>query len=360
MGADGNETDHKPDHEGTAAGPDRGSGRRPTLADVAERAGVSLKTASRVMNGERYVAEQTRERVLAVADDLGFRLNPMASLLKRGVVPGVVAFVTGDLANPFYSVMAKGVEQEVRALGLQLTIASSDEDPDAEVVLVDEFALRRVRGIILTSTLTSHASFVDVQERGVPIVFVDRPPSGMDADAFLLDNYGGTRAAVEHLLAAGHRRIAYVGDYARLHPQRERQRAFGDAMEAAGVTDWRSLVREGAHDAESAAAAVQSLLAEDPGVSAVFSSNNRITTGVLHAMAELAPDLALVGFDDFDLADLLGVTTVSYDPAEIGRQAARALLAREGRRVDDPQTWVLPTRLVARGSGERPPRPRAS
>lgn len=366
MGADGTDSEIADDartpvdERGTSSVAAPGGGRRPTLADVAERAGVSLKTASRVVNGERYVAEQTRERVLGVADDLGFHLNPVASLLKRGVVPGVVAFVTGDLTNPFYSGLAKGVEHEVRSLGLQLTIASSDEDGEAEAALVDQFALNRVRGIILASTLTSHAGYADVQQRGVPLVFVDRPPSGMSADAFVLDNYGGTRAAVEHLLAAGHRRIAYVGDYARLHPQRERQRGFGDAMEAAGVAGWRALVREGAHDAATAAASAAELLAQDPTVTAVFAANNRITSGVLHAMADAAPDLALVGFDDFDLADLLGVTTVAYDPEAMGRQAARALLARQARRAEPARSWVVPTHLVPRGSGERAPRPRAS
>jgi LacI family transcriptional regulator len=329
---------------------------RPTLAEVAELAGVSLKTASRVMNGERYVADATRERVHAVADRIGFRLNPMASLLKRGVVPGVVAFITGDLANPFYSIMAKGVEQEVRSKGLQLTIASSDENEDAELALIEEFAVRRVRGILLTSTLESHAELAAVQERGVPIVFVDRPPTGLDADSFVLDNYGGTRTAIETLLAHGHRRIAYVGDYARLGPQRERIRAYADAMEAAGIRDWRPMVREGAHDVESAHRLTRELLGGPTPPTAVFSSNNRITTGVLHALAELAPGTALVGFDDFDLADLLGVTTVSYDPAELGLQAARTLLDRDGSRVvAEPVHWVLPTRIVARGSGERGP-----
>jgi LacI family transcriptional regulator len=116
------------------------------------------------------------------------------------------------------------------------------------------------------------------------------------------------------------------------------------------------LVREGAHDAESARHLVRELLDGPTPPTAVFASNNRITAGVLHTLAEVAPGTALVGFDDFDLADLLGVTTVSYDPAELGLQAARTLFDRDGTRlVADPTHWVLPTRIVARGSGERGP-----
>lgn len=214
-----------------------GSARRPTLAQVAKLAGVSLKTASRVMNGEPYVADATRKRVQDVADCIGFRLNPAATLLKRGVVPDFVAFITGDLANPFYSLIAKGVEREVRRRGIQLILASSDEDAEAEAELVEQFAISRVRGILLTSTLESHAQLAHVQNRGIPIVFVDRPPVDLVADAFVLDNYGGTRAAIDALVAAGHRRIAYVGDYSRLGSHQERIRAYTDGMQAAGIED---------------------------------------------------------------------------------------------------------------------------
>lgn len=329
--------------------------RRPTLAEVAELAGVSLKTASRAINGEKYVAAGTRERVLASAGSLGFQLNAMASQLKRGVHSSVVGLITGDLANPFYSMLAKGVEREIRKQGLQLTIASSDETPEAEHLLVEEFVSMRVRGLIVVSTMASHVELAEVQEKGIPVVFVDRGPVGLMADSIVLDNYSGARSAVEQLLELGHRRIGYVSHFSRLQPQRERLAGFRDAMIAAGIPEWQRFLAEGTFDVDSAAHAVSGLLEGTPRPTAVFTSNNRITIGALQAIARVAPETALIGFDDFDLAEMLGVTTVSHDPAEMGRLAAARVLASAGQRGLEPQNLVLPTSIVQRGSGERKP-----
>ena len=329
--------------------------RRPTLAEVAELAGVSLKTASRAINGEKYVAAETRERVLQVADSLGFQLNAMASQLKRGVDSHVIALITGDLANPFYSVLAKGVEREIRSRGLQLTIASSDETPDAELTLIDEFVSRRVRGLIVISTMSSHEGLRAAQEKGIPVVFVDRSPVGLEADSIVLDNYSGARAAVEQLLALGHTRIGYVSHLSRLQPHWERIAGFSDAMTAAGIENWREFAEDGAYDIDSAVLAVEKLLSRDPRPTAIFTGNNRITIGALKAISTIAPETALIGFDDFDVASMLGVTTVSYDPAEMGRLAAQIVLEAQGLRSQEPRTIVVPTRVVQRGSGERPP-----
>ena len=329
--------------------------RPPTLAEVAELAGVSLKTASRAINGEKYVAAETRERVLATAESIGFQLNAMASQLKRGVVSSAIGLITGDLSNPFYSMLAKGVEREIRSRGLQLMIASSDETPDAELSLIDEFVARRVRGLIVVSTMSSHEGLRDVQDKGIPVVFVDRAAVGLSADSIVLDNYSGARAAVEQLLALGHRRIGYVSHLSRLQPHWERIAGFSDAMTAAGIDNWNEFVEDGAFDIESARVAVTSLLSRDTRPTAIFTSNNRITIGALSAIAELAPNTALIGFDDFDVAEMLGVTTVSYDPADMGRIAAQRVLDSQALRTQQHHSIVVPTRVVQRGSGERRP-----
>lgn len=329
--------------------------RRPTLAVVAQLAGVSLKTASRAINGERHVAADTRERVLAVATSVGFRINAMASQLKRGVDPHVVSLITGDLANPFYSAIAKGVEREVRRHGMSLTISSSDEDPQSERTLVEEFLTQRVRALLIVSTLDEHREFRMVQERGVPVVFLDRSPVGLNADSFVIDNYTGTREAVEQFLALGHRRIGFIGDFARLATHRERYRAFGDAMAAAGVLNWEQYTRSGARDVESAADVVTELLGMIDPPTAFFASNNRITMGAVKVLRQLAPETALIGFDDFELADVLGITTVSHDPAEMGRLAALKALDCACVPQNRIEPTILPTRLVQRGSGERLP-----
>jgi len=339
------------EHAGAPTGASAAPRAAVTLVDVAARAGVSLKTASRAVNGEPHVAEETRRRVVEAADALGFRLNSMASMLRRGIRSSVVGFVTGDLANPFYAAIASGIEQELRGHGMQLVVASTDEDPVRERELVDELVSRQVRALVVVSTRASHAELASVQERGVRVVLVDRPPVGLEADTVLLDSVAGARTAVEHLLAHGHRRIGFVGDFSRLSTHHERLTGFGEAMTAAGVDDWRRWVREDRHDAASARSGVSDLLALPEPPTALFASNNRVTTGTLSALRGLAVPPALVGFDDFDLADVLGVTVVAHDTVEMGRQAARLALAAG----EPPRCVVVPTRLVPRGSGEVAP-----
>ncbi|WP_265521696.1 LacI family DNA-binding transcriptional regulator [Oerskovia flava] len=347
---------------GTAGGPAR-RGRRPTLAAVAERAGVSLKTASRVLNDEPNVAPQTRDKVQAAADALGFRRNAVAADLARGGVSRLVGFVTGDLANPFYSALASGIERVLRSRGLQLITTSSDEDPEQERSLTSALLERRVGSLIVTPTATDHADLAAEIADGLPIVFIDRPAEGVDADTVVIDNRGGVRQAVQHLLAQGHRRIGLVGDVSRLWTFRERRDEFLATMRGAGVASAERYVRDGAHDAASAQVLVTELLALPEPPTALLAANNKITVGALHVLrgtpgrgvAPGAPQVALVGFDDFELADLLGVTVVGYDVVEMGRQAALLAVSRAAEPDLAPRLVVVPTRLVARGSGELPP-----
>ena len=342
------------------AGPARG-GRRPTLAAVAQRAGVSLKTASRVLNNEPNVATATRERVQTAARALGFRRNAVAADLARGGASRLVGFVTGDLANPFYSALASGIERELRGRGLQLITASTDEDPERERELTEELIERRVGALVVTSTARQHDALRDELAGGLPVVLVDRPALDVEADTVVIDNRGGVRDAVTHLLAGGHRRIGLVGDESRLWTFQERKEAFVATLVEAGVADPERYVRDGAHDADRARAFATELLSLDEPPTALVTANNKITVGALHALRDREGttggrrDVALVGFDDFELADLLGVTVVGYDAAEMGRQAAALAVARAADPSRPAQLVVVPTRLVPRGSGEVPP-----
>jgi LacI family transcriptional regulator len=329
-----------------------------TLVDVAERAGVSLKTASRAVNGEPHVADATRQKVAKAALELGFQLNSMASLLKRGIRSSFIGLVTGDLANPFYSSLAKGVERELRTQGLQLVVSSTDESGERERVLVEELIARQVRALVVVSTHESNDTLRAAQDRGIPVVFVDRPAVDLTADSVVLDNRAGARLAVEHLIAAGHRRIGFIGDYSRLPTHRQRLDGYLDAVRSlgeAGAQDPRALVRENFHDAVGARGAAAELLSLPVPPTALFTSNNRVTIGALTAFRGRPVAPALVGFDDFDLSDVLGVTVVSHDPVEMGAQAARLVLENLEMRQPRGEAVVLPVRLIERGSGEAAP-----
>jgi LacI family transcriptional regulator len=323
---------------------------------VAELAGVSLKTASRALNREPNVAPSTGQRVLDAADLLGYRLNGIARELRRGATSALVGLVSGDLANPFYSAVASGIERELRQHGLLLVTANNDEDAELERSLVDAFLERRVRALLIIPSGGAH-DYLSIEGRhGVPFVFLDRPPDGVNGDAVLIDNVGGARSAAEHLLAGGHRRIAMVADLARMAPQRGRIDGFVAAMRAAGNTAWEPFVRTDIHDVRHAERAVRDLLELDPAPTAFFTTNNRLTTGALRALRDVAEPPALVGFDDFDLADVLGTTVVAHDMTAIGREAARLAFERISGHTGPARTIVISTSIVSRGSGERPPR----
>ncbi|WIN00655.1 LacI family DNA-binding transcriptional regulator [Actinoplanes oblitus] len=326
--------------------------RPPTLNQVAARAGVSLKTASRALNGEPYVSGATERRVRQAADELGYRLNGLARELRTGGTSALVGLISGDLANPFYSAVASGAERELRQHGLLLITVNNDEDGELESSLLTALVERRVRALLV---IPSGGGLVanSASAHNVPFVFVDRPPVGMAADCVLIDNTGGARAAAEHLLAGGHRRIALVADLVRTASQRARISGFAAAMRAAGNPAWESYLRTDVHDAATATRVVGELLDLPEPPTALFTTNNRLTIGALRALRGCRRPPALVGFDDFELADVVGVTVVAHDMTELGRAAARLAFDRIGGHTGPPRTVVIPATLVPRGSGER-------
>jgi LacI family transcriptional regulator len=338
----------------------RPTGHRPTLRQVAALSGVSLKTASRALNGEQYVSAETADKVRAAAEQLGFRRNAIARDLRVGGRSSLVGLIISDLSNPFFSRVARGAERRLRGAGFQLISASSNDDPALEQTVINEMFERRVSALLIVTSAVDHG-YLDAERRlGMPVVFLDRQPDDIVADAVVLDNDGGVHRAVDHLLERGHRRIGLVGDLARLATHRERVAAFEAAMTAAGVTDWEPYVRAECHDVETAERAVRDVLSVDPPPTALITTNNLITTGALRALRGRIDRPALVGFDDFDLADVLGVTVVAHDPERMGEVGAERILTRLAGTDGPAQRIVLPTELIERGSAEGPNTPRAA
>lgn len=326
---------------------------RPTLVQVAQRAGVSVKTASRVLNDEPYVSADTARKVHEAATELGFRLNVIARELRAGARSACVGLIISDLANPFYARIARGAERVLRANDLQLITASSDENPTLERQLTAELLERRVSGLLVTTCVDDHAYLESERKLGIPVAFLDRPPAGIEADTIQLDNAAGARCAAEHLIAHGHRRIGLIGDLSRLATHRERVTGFAEAMTAAKIENWERFVRVDSHDSDSAERAARELLSMRWPPTALFTTNNRITAGALRAIRDRPAPPALVGFDDFDLADLLGVSVISHSPERMGELAAEIVVARLSGSTQPTVRERLPIRLIERGSGER-------
>jgi LacI family transcriptional regulator len=311
------------------------------MRDVAVVAGVSLKTVSRVINDEPGVAAATADRVGAAIAELGFQRNDLARSLRQGTSSATLGLVIEDVANPFYSAIAQAVEAQAREHNYLLITASCEEDPARERELVQALLRRRVDALLLVPASRDHGYLARETADGTPVVFLDRPPAGVDADCVLLDNLGGARSAVEHLLARGHQRIAMVADSDALYTATERLAGYRQALEAAAQAE--NVVRE-----------LLSLPA-DRRPTAVFAGNNRHTIGALRALRGAEQPVALVGFDDFELADLLGITVVRHDSPQMGVQAAALAFERLLGGDREPRRVVVPTELIARGSGEVPP-----
>jgi LacI family transcriptional regulator len=328
--------------------------RRATMSDVARLAGVSIKTVSRVVNDEPGVHADTAERVLAAIERLGFRRNVGALNLRRGSSTGTIGLVLEDVANPFYSGLTRATEEVARRFGRQVLTGSSDEDPGRERELSLEFCARRVDGLIVVPAGARHGYLLPEIASGTPVVFVDRPPGDVLVDTVLVANVEGAATAVAHLARHGHRRIGFLGDAPAIYTAAERLRGFREGCTAAGVRYDERLVAMAPPSPAGVAEALARILGGPGPATALITGNNRITVLALRALAGVSTRPALVGFDDFELADLLDppVSVVALDPAVLGKAAAELLFARLDGDDSPPRRIVLPVRLVPRGSGE--------
>jgi LacI family transcriptional regulator len=324
------------------------------MNDVAHEARVSLKTVSRHVNGETNIDPKLADRISAAIAKLGYRRNLSAASLRPGRTSKTIGLVISDLANPYYSTLARSIESVADAAGYLVTIASSEEEGLRHDRLVDRLMEQRVDGLIVVPPRNAARDWSDVAAPIPPLVFLDRPVPYADADAVLADNAGGARQATLALVSVGARRIAFVGDSLDIYTMRERCAGYATALAEAGLGIDDSLTITTARTREQAEHEVGALLHGD-SADAIFAANNRSTIGALLAFQEAGRRLPLVGFDDFETS-LLGnppVSVVSQDIELMGRTAAETLLGRLYGDASTFATRVLPTQLILRGS-EKP------
>jgi len=326
------------------------------MKDVASRAGVALKTVSRVVNGEPGVTPETAKRVLGAIDDLGFRRNESARLLRTGQA-AALGFIADNSADHDQAAIYRGLEEVATEKGFLLYSGSTRGDPAREERLALALCARRVDGMVIVPTLSDHHYLIAEIKAGVAAVFVLRPPpriaadtgpgDGALGDAVVIDERGGANAAVAHLIEHGHRRIGYVGGDPGGYRSQRLMLGYTEAMTAAGLPvdqAWLSVT-----PGELASA----------GVTAVLCGSRARTAQVLRALASTgrARRTAVIGFGDFELADLVtpGITVVGYDPVRLGRTAGDLLIRRLAGDDQPPRLVELPVRLIPRGSAEFPP-----
>jgi LacI family transcriptional regulator len=325
----------------------------PRLLDVANVAGVSLRTASRVLNDDPRVAPDTRQRVRAAMDDLRFSPDAMARSLRAGT-DTAIGFVVESISDPFFAGVIDAVEQEMSRDGRSVLVASTRRDEGWERDVVERMLRRRVAGLLLSPAGGRH----DWLEPRVPVVLVDRPAPGLAADIVEIDDHRAAFDAVAHLIAHGHERIAYAGDTPAIATSAARLRGYRDALREHGIAADERLVRCDCATSEAAARITSALVSDPHPPTAVLSATIRASLGVVPALhAAGRTDIALVAFGDFPMADTLrpAVTVVDHPGHEVGRVAASRLLARLAEPGLPVERIRVPARIVPRGSGELHP-----
>lgn len=325
-----------------------------TMREVAERAGVSAKTVSRVLRNDRYVSESVRGRVNAAVRDLQYVPNMLAVTFRSGR-DAAIGVAVPDIADPFFAQIVHAVEVEARARHTAVIVTSLGYDAAGEQDAVEALLQRQVLGLI-SCPVASDQSYLAPWLQRAAFVFVDRAPTKIVADCVIEDDFGGAQLATTHLLQHGHRRIAFIGDATRAPTTLHRLKGYTAALEEAGLALDEELVYLGETDALSIDHALTRFTSSAEPASAIFSSNARCTLTVFPALQRLGgAGLALVSFGDFPMAASLApsVTVIDQDPAAVGKFAAERLfmrIAEPGKRLR--RRTMLPVALIERASCE--------
>lgn len=328
-----------------------------TIQDVAARAGVSAMTVSRVINKHARVAHETRQRVEQAIAELGYVPNGLA----RGLLNGrtrTIALIVSDISNPFFTLIARGVEDVARRSGYAVILGNSDESVDKERQYVDVILQNRVDGLLLAPAGQGSRKALEIlRQQGVTYVLVDRAVEGISADLVEGDNIAGARLLTEHLLRLGHRRIALVNGSLDVSTARERLLGYQDALRAHHIEPDPALISTRTFTrADGRAAALQLLrLPPEHRPTAIFACNNFLAIGVIETLREahidVPRDMAVVSYDDIELASALYpfLTVVAQPARTFGTIAMQFLLDRlNGDEVTPPRKVVLPPELIVR------------
>jgi LacI family transcriptional regulator len=322
-----------------------------SLADISRRAGVSIATASRVLGGSSHpVSEATRTRVLAAAEELGYRPSELArALVKR--TSRIIGVIVGDIVDPYFAEIARGVEDVAARRGHLTMVCNSDRRPAAELAYLDVLRDYHAAGVVFAGSGYEDgpevkrlaAAVGELQERGASVVAL--AARDFPCPSVLLDNRGAARDAAEHLLSLGHRRIAFVEGPPGLHTSAHRLEGFEAAMAAAGAEPERL---PGGFEYEAGHAAAERLLAARRLPDAVLAVNDEAAIGLLTGLrrggVDVPGQVSVAGIDDTRPARLVDLTSVHVPLHELGERAARAVLEGAEGEV------VLPHRLVPRGT----------
>ncbi len=328
---------------------------RATIVDVARRAGVSKSTVSLVLGGSALVAEATRERVSDAMSELGYIYHRGAATL-RGAKSGVLGMVINDLSNPFYVELAIGIEQACQGGAFIPFLANTAENPVRQLQVIRSMREHGAAGLVLAPAIGSSPGELKALVAGLPVVQVMRRLPSLKASLVAPENKEGARKATAHLIANGHKRIAFVGGMTSLLVRDERLAGYRLALEEAGVPFDASLVIETMPSISGGAAAAPQLLNLTGGATGALCFNDVVAIGLIRAFTEagvkVGREFAVIGFDDIEWAKhtLPALTSVAVNGRNLGSRAAQLLMRQLASGDFEPEAVLCPTTLVIRAS----------
>ncbi|GAA4005636.1 LacI family DNA-binding transcriptional regulator [Allokutzneria multivorans] len=328
-----------------------------TISDVAARANVSTATASRALNGKSSVDPVLAARVVAAASELGYRPNGLARNLRRRET-AVLALIISDVENPFFTAIARGVEDVAQAAGYSVVLCNTDEESAKERRYVEVAIEEQMAGVILSPSGVL-GSVEALRDRRTPIVAVDRPLPGEQTDTVLVDSRLAAKQATVHLAEQGYGVIGCITGPSGVRTADDRLAGYRDGLRSVKQRSAARLVRRAEYRSAGAREATLDLLSQAEPPDALLVANSAMAVGVLQALAELklrpGRDIGVVAFDDAPWAELLDppLTVVAQPAYEIGTLAAQLLLNRITGSHTDPTTTTLSAQLVVRGSSRR-------
>jgi len=328
---------------------------RVTISDVAREAGVSMMTVSRVINDKGEISPSTRQHVLTVIERLGYRPSSIA----RGLATqrtGTLGLVVPDIANPFFSEVARGAEDRASAASYNVFVCNTDEIPRHELAILEALEEKRVDGLVLCGSRLADESLCAALEHHPAAVLVNRRLAAASVGVIVLADKEGARAATTHLLQAGHRTVGLLAGPSTSYSGQQRSQGYRAALAAAGIPYDPAWVRPCSSQVEGGKETALALLTDQPEVTALFCYNDLVAVGALLACVELGrrvpEDLAVVGFDDIPLAALVtpALTTCHVPRPELGERAMQLLLDRIDGCMEECEEIVLQTELIVRAS----------
>lgn len=330
------------------------AGRSVTIKDVAAHAAVSVATVSAVINGNKYVSPELEQRVRTSIATLGYERNSFAQGLKTQTSQ-TIGLIISDIANPFFTSMVRGVEDVANAHHYSLILGNTDENFDKERNYIRLLESKRADGLIIAATAGSHKYLQSA--RHLPLVSIDRSLFELGIDSVLVDNVAGARAATEHLISLGHRRIGIVTGIPGITSTEERLAGYKQALAAHDIPYDPTLIAVADSRVKGGEHGVTQLLTQQsPRPSALFLMNGLMVIGALRAIAQAGlrcpQDIALVGFDEFEWSSVMQppLTTVRQPIYEIGQRAAQLLFERLQKRDKEPREVRLSPQLIVRES----------